>query len=68
MADAEQIITASLRLLEVPNPELATRRILADLAGHHWQLKRDQTKVIEYCDVHTSVKKPCQLPHDPTGD
>jgi hypothetical protein len=64
MADPEQIITATLRNEDTPHPELVTKRLIADPAGHGYRITRDTTKVITYCRQHTSSKMPCQMPHD----
>lgn len=56
----EDIITATMRRLEAPHPELAAKQVLVDLAGHRYELVHRPARP-EYCDVHTSTRNPCGL-------
>ena len=51
----EQIITATMRRLEAPHPELAAKQVLADLTGHRYELVH-RPPAPEPCQRHPNTK------------
>jgi len=51
---AEDIIAATLRLLGVPGPELAAKRVIIDLAGHGYPLEH-RPPAPQRCSIHTGT-------------
>jgi hypothetical protein len=50
----KDIVTASLRLLEAPNPDYAATKILGDLAGHGYELVH-RPPGPQRCSIHTGT-------------